>query len=206
MASRSRPSTPNGKASLEGRLRKELRTNRYNDDDGILVISDTRAEVINGVADHYRGLFGGDPALRKLREDYALQDKAIKDPERLDRLANFFFWTSWACVTERPGETFSYTNNWPHDPLVGNHPTAANVFWSVLSIVLLLAAIGGFVWWYAARGSQDEPLETPSRDPPGQGSAHTIDARRHQIRRRRHRPVRRPSSFGRTHGALHGRR
>ncbi|MCB9832537.1 MAG: nitric-oxide reductase large subunit [Planctomycetes bacterium] len=150
---------------LEGRLLRELRTNRYDPQSGTLVISDERFAATREVADHYRGLFGGDPELAGLREDYAIHDRAIEDPERLDRLTDFFFWTSWACVTERPGERFSYTNNWPHDPLVGNQPTAANVFWSVISIVLLLAAVGAFVWWYSARGKEDEAVAAPQRDP-----------------------------------------
>ena len=43
------------------------------------------------------------------------------------RLTAFFFWTSWAAVTQRPGATTSYTNNWPYEPLVGNTPTPSCV-------------------------------------------------------------------------------
>ena len=118
-------------------------------------------------AGHYQALFGGDSELASLREDYALHDDAITDPVRLQRLTDFYFWTSWACVTERPGESFTYTNNWPHDPLVGNVPTAANVFWSILSIVLLLGAAGGLIWFHAARAREEEPLEVPKSDPLG---------------------------------------
>ena len=150
---------------LAGRLKREMRTNGFDAATGTLVISDTRARAIGLVAAHYVDLFGGAPELDALREDYALHDQAIEDPERLERLTDFFFWTSWACATERPGESFTYTNNWPHEPLIGNHPTAANVFWSVLSIVLLLGAVGAFVWWYAARGEHDDPIVAPERDP-----------------------------------------
>ena len=38
-------------------------------------------------------------------------------------MAAFFFWTSWSAATSRPGQAISYTNNWPHEPLVGNRPT-----------------------------------------------------------------------------------
>ena len=52
-------------------------------------------------------------------------------------------------MTERPGKDITYTNNWPADTLVGNRPTGANILWSVVSVVLLLAAVGALVWWHA---------------------------------------------------------
>jgi nitric oxide reductase subunit B len=156
---------PEVRGALEGRVRRELRANRYDPQTGTLVVSDERAAAMERVAGHYQSLFSGDPAHASLREDYALQDGALEAQQDLDALADFFFWTSWACVTGRPGATFSYTNNWPHDPLVGNVPTAANVFWSVLSILFLLGGIGALVWVHAASGKEDEPHEVPKRDP-----------------------------------------
>ncbi|MBK7645330.1 MAG: nitric-oxide reductase large subunit [Planctomycetes bacterium] len=153
------------RAGLEQRLRSELRTNRYDAASGVLTVSDARAQALASNATHYTKLFGGDPELAKLREDYALSAQPISDPERLERLSQFFFWTSWACVTNRPGETFSYTNNWPHEPLVGNAPTGSNFVWSILSVVLLIAGIGTLVWYFAARAKHDEPLLMPKRDP-----------------------------------------
>ena len=32
------------------------------------------------------------------------------------------FWTSWSASTNRPNDDITYTNNWPHEPLVGNRP------------------------------------------------------------------------------------
>jgi len=37
---------------------------------------------------------------------------------------------------------YSYTNNWPPEPLVGNRVTANAVMWSVLSLIALLGGIG----------------------------------------------------------------
>src|SRR5690606_15457780 len=119
------------------RLRREMRTNRYDPETGTLMVSADRAAVMREVARHYTALFGDDPALQELREAYALHDDAVPDAERREKLAAFFFWTAWACAAERPGSTASYTNNWPHEELVGNRPTSANVLWSVLSVTLL---------------------------------------------------------------------
>ena len=46
-------------------------------------------------------------------------------------MAAFFFWSAWAASTNRPGLDVTYTNNWPHEPLIGNEPTPENVIWSI---------------------------------------------------------------------------
>ncbi len=153
------------RGALERRLQDEMRANRFDAATGVLTVSDARAAAIASNTDHYTRLFGGDASLASLREDYALSAQPITDPVRLERLSQFFFWTSWACVTNRPGETFTYTNNWPHEPLVGNVPTGSNFLWSMLSIVLLIAGAGALVWYFAARSKEDEPLAMPKRDP-----------------------------------------
>jgi len=63
----------------------------------------------------------------------------IKDPKEIQQLTAFFAWTAWASVTNRPGKTFSYTNNFPYDPMTGNTPTGDAVLWSALSLMTLLA-------------------------------------------------------------------
>jgi nitric oxide reductase subunit B len=42
----------------------------------------------------------------------------------------------------RPGTDYSYTNNWPPEPLVGNRVTANAVLWSVRSLIALLGGVG----------------------------------------------------------------
>ncbi len=68
-----------------------------------------------------------------------LPAKYIKDPIELKQLTSFFAWTAWASVANRPGQIYSYTNNFPYDPAVGNTPTSDAVFWSALSLIALLA-------------------------------------------------------------------
>ena len=107
-------------AMLRARLKKEIRTNTYQEETGDLVLSPIRAEAVEAISRHYAGLFGSDPKLDDLRDQYAIPQNTIKDPERMQALNAFFFWTSWACATNRPGENITYTNNWPHEPLIGN--------------------------------------------------------------------------------------
>lgn len=65
--------------------------------------------------------------------------------------------------TNRPGEDFTYTSNWPHEPLVGNTPTGAIFMWTFISIFVLLAGIGALVWYYAKEF--DVSARTPNQKP-----------------------------------------
>lgn len=157
--------SPEQQAVLLARLRQELRTNTFDEATGVITISPARAEALASVASHYDGLFGGRPDLAQLRDDYAMHDVVVPDAERRQLMTKFFFWTSWAASTNRPGLAITYTNNWPHEPLIGNVPSSANVLWSIVSVVLLLAGIGALAWWMAFRHQDDELAEAPASDP-----------------------------------------
>ncbi len=153
------------RAAVESLLKEEMRANGYDPESGELSISAARAKAVSRTAAHYRALFGDDPKLDDLRESYALTADAVPDESERRALTAFFFWTAWACVTERPGLDTTYTNNWPHEPLVGNSPTSANLLWSLVSIALLIAGVGGLVWFKAFRDREEEPPTPPAEDP-----------------------------------------
>ncbi|MCW5821394.1 MAG: nitric-oxide reductase large subunit [Cyanobacteria bacterium TGS_CYA1] len=154
-------------ASLKERLRLLVRNNRYDPTSKILTLSEDEANAINYVFKEYSDLFMGDPSKKDLRDAYALQPQAIKDKTRMNQMNAFFFWTAWACSTNRPGENVTYTNNWPAEELIANAPTGAIVVWSVLSFVFLLAGIGGLTWYFAAERVREKEHEhhAPSSDP-----------------------------------------
>ena len=156
-------------AGLQGALRAELRAEyRANGvgADGALVVSERRARAMAHTAAYYDQLFSDAPALAKSRESFAMKENTLPSAERRERLTQFFFWTAWAAATERPGTQVTYTNNWPHEPLIGNVPSKENVVWSIASVVILLAGIGLLVWAWAFLRDHDEPLPAaPARDP-----------------------------------------
>ena len=191
------------KATLQRRLTAELRTPTYDKATGTVVVSADRAAAIAAVATHYEALFGNDPALRPLRGHYAMQESVVPDATRRRQLTAFFFWTSWAASTNRPDSSVTYTNNWPHEPLIGNVPTSANVLWSIISIVLLLAGAGALIWWQAFRSAAEPAFVPPAQDPLSELVADTVDARGRQVRRRRGAAVHRPGRVGRRHRPLH---
>ncbi len=158
---------PAKRGALVARLEAELRTNTFDPATRVVTVSRDRATAIRLVAAHYDGLFGGAPGLRELRQAYAMQEVVVPDAARRASLTTFFFWTSWAASTNRPALRVTYTNNWPHEPLIGNVPTAANVIWSFVSVVLLLAGVGAFIWWTAFRAGHEPEVEVPATDPFG---------------------------------------
>lgn len=79
-------------------------------------------------------------------------------------MSGFFFWATWACVTERPGSDITYTHNWPPEELVGNKATGDLLIWTGFSIILLLFGIGVMIF-YHARMKEEEHLEMPVEDP-----------------------------------------
>src|SRR3546814_4497248 len=79
-------------------------------------------------------------------------------------MTGFFFWASWATTTDRPGDVKSYTNNFPHEPLVGNVPTASSFMWSMFSILFMIAGIALLAWHYAVYHGKEKPLVPPEKD------------------------------------------
>lgn len=154
-------------AAVRHQVKTAMRTNTYDAKTGDLVLSAARAQAFKAVAGHYTSLFGSDPDLTKLRNAYAIPANTIKDPERQRLMNTFFFWAAWSCATDRPGSDISYTQNWPAEALVDNHPTGAIVVWSVISFVTLLAGVGAMVWYFAVQRhhQKEEEADAPAQDP-----------------------------------------
>ncbi|WP_299178065.1 nitric-oxide reductase large subunit [uncultured Brevundimonas sp.] len=142
--------SPREQAADEAELRVDMRRNTYDPATGVVTITPERAAAIAVVQSHFRDLYqASTPEAQKLRVDYAFPVHTRLSDADAHAVAAFYFWTSWAASTERPGKTITYTSNWPHEPLVGNEPTAAILLWSLISILVLLGGIGALVWFYA---------------------------------------------------------
>ena len=126
-------------AVFKARLIREMRTNTYDAPTNRVTIDVDRAAAFNQLASYYADVFASG------RSEYAIPRGALTNIAKQHQLAAFFWWTSWAASTERPNSTTTYTNNWPHEPLVANGLTSGALLWSILSIVGLLAGIGGMV-------------------------------------------------------------
>jgi nitric oxide reductase subunit B len=150
---------PERQAALRERLTRLMRRNGYDPVTRALTIEPVRARAFEANHRHYANIFANGHA------PYAIPHGAVSDPARLRRLSAFFFWTAWAAATNRPTTDISYTSNWPPEPLIGNRPTGEAVVWTGVSVIVLLAGIGAFVWWYAARPAAGPHGNVPAADP-----------------------------------------
>src|SRR5215469_13758654 len=114
----------------------DFKANRYDESSGTLAFSAAQTEAFKRLDRHYAEFFAT-PDTRN-----GLRPSAITDPEQIRQLTAFFAWSAWAASALRPKLGYSYTNNWPPEPLVGNHATADSVVWSVLSLIALLGGTG----------------------------------------------------------------
>jgi nitric oxide reductase subunit B len=148
---------PVRQAELQSRLQQLLRTNTYSGD--TVTVDPVRAEAFEANLAHYSDVFSNG------REEYAIPAGTVTGTTNLRKLAAFFFWSSWAASTNRPGDTATYTSNWPHEPLLGNRPTGDTVVWTGVSIIVLLAGIGLMASYYASSREGAPHSDAPAHDP-----------------------------------------
>jgi nitric oxide reductase subunit B len=149
---------PSDQAGLRDELQRSFRANTYDPRTGMLVLDEARAFAFEQNVIYYARVFGNG------RAEFAIPAGTLKDPVKVRQLTAFFFWSSWAASTDRPGDTVTYTSNWPHEPLVGNRPTGEAVVWTGVSIILLLGGIGLLAFRHATQ--EPEPLTpAPASDP-----------------------------------------
>jgi len=146
-------------AALRARLQDMMRQNTYDRATGKITLNPIRSAAFENLDAHYSDVF------TRGQNEYAIQPNAMSDPLKLRAMSAFFWWTAWAASTDRPGSDVTYTQNWPHEPLIGNQPTGGAIVWSVLSFVLLLAGVGGMVWYFASQPRVVSEELLPEADP-----------------------------------------
>ena len=127
--------TPVEQAAVTGEAAATLKTNRYEAATETLRFTPAESVAYEQQISHWKAYFH-DPA-----RNGGLKADLITNPTELRQFAAFVTWAAWASVAQRPGETYSYTNNFPFDPSVGNVPTSGALLWSALSLTVLLAGI-----------------------------------------------------------------
>ncbi len=132
-------------AALRAELQAEYRHNRVDDND-TLTVSERRAQAMAQTATSTSNCSRTSPHCAAAAELCHERKHPAQRGARADEQTKFFFWTAWATATERPNSTVTYTNNWPHEPLISNVPSSENVVWSIASVVILLAGVGFLVW------------------------------------------------------------
>jgi nitric oxide reductase subunit B len=151
--------SPELQAVLRTRLRELLRKNTYDVSTQTITVDPIVVQAFHANVRYYADLFmNGNSSM-------AIPRGTLVDSTSVRELASFFFWTSWAASTDRPGNDITYTSNWPHEPLIDNNPTPSAVVWTGVSIIMLLAGIGGMAWFYGSRKDEPSRRMHPESDP-----------------------------------------
>jgi len=119
-----------------------LSENRYDAATGTLRFTDSEAASYHRQIGQWTAYFAGSPA------SHGLAPKTITDPEEMRELTAFFAWTAWGAAARMPGKAYTYTQNFPYEPLLKNGPSGAAILWSLLSIVTLLVGIGALLFLF----------------------------------------------------------
>ncbi len=148
---------------VDGALKATLKQNRYDKASDTLTFTESESAAYRTQVGEWTTYFAGAKAAP------GLPSKFIRDEGELQRLTAYFAWATWATVALRPGTDYSYTNNWPYEPLVGNTPTASAYLWSALSLVTLLGGLGvilfvfgkfNYLGWGGTTGWKQAPAGT----------------------------------------------
>ena len=123
------------KAALQAQTALVMKTNRYDAATRTLRLTAPEADAYHRQVGYWADYFTASA------RNGGLKPNLITDPVELHQFAAFVGWAAWVSVATRPGETYSYTNNFPYDPSVGNVPTSGSILWSALSLVVLLGGI-----------------------------------------------------------------
>lgn len=133
---RERALTQADRDAIAVRVQREIHANGLDEGAKVIRINDAQVHALAALKEHYTRMFT-DPSYP---EAFRVQGH-ITAPADIEALTAFFFWGAWVSGANRPGETYSYTHNWPFDPEAANTPTAATLIWSVMSILGLFSAI-----------------------------------------------------------------
>ena len=82
-------------------------------------------------------------------------------PQLARQTADFLTFSAITTVARRPGLTWSWTENWPFEPLVGNTPTTNTFRWTWISFCFTFLAFGFvlFIYEYFLNHPDDAPMD-----------------------------------------------
>jgi nitric oxide reductase subunit B len=150
--------------AVNAETRWMLKNNRYDPEAGVLKFTRAEKSSFEQQVDKWAAYFEGPETTGGLPEKYITDEKEIR------QLTAFFAWTAWASAAKRPGKEYSYTNNFPYDPMVGNTITSEAVLWSAMSIIMLLGGLGVVLFIFGKfnyLGWKGEPTRVHEKMLPG---------------------------------------
>jgi len=128
------------KEDIRAIVKNEIKQNRYDSTNGTLTLTKAQEQALAEVGKYWEQEFGsGD-------KQYGFLPGTVKTTAERKDVAAFFFWTSWVASANRPDKDYSYTNNWPPDPEIGNVPKVDVFLWSIAGILSLFLLLGLIIY------------------------------------------------------------
>ena len=106
------------RAAVEAQVALQLKPNRYAPETRTLAFTQAEQASFERQIGLWTDYFAHPNA------NGGLPSRYIRDPQEIRQLTAFFAWAAWASVANRPDKPYSYTNNFPFDPTVGNTLTS----------------------------------------------------------------------------------
>jgi nitric oxide reductase subunit B len=156
--------SPAEQSPVADEVRTELKASRFDAATGTLSFSAGQAAASRALEGYWAEYFSKEGSAP------GLPPASIADATEIRLLNAYFAWATWATVANRPGEDYTYTNNWPYDPDAGNRPSTQAYVWSALSLVTLLGGLGlvlllfgrfHFLGW-GGEGTEPPPRQAPA--------------------------------------------
>jgi nitric oxide reductase subunit B len=170
-------------AVVQALVQKELKANRYDADyygdakpqpydRGAIVVTAGQAHAFKKLKEFYGQKFGAGGELAGLEQFKPAN--YITSPQEIEQLSAFFYWGGWLCGAQRPGFAYSYTHNWPYDPLAGNLPHGGLVLWSVIGTLVVILTIG-VIFYYYGKMDRESVLEAQKARVPPLATSDLVD-------------------------------
>lgn len=138
------------RATLQIQVEKQFKTNRYDPETKALTLTKAQTIGLQKVFEDYQTWLSQGSVVHSIPSGW------FTDNTQIHNVTAFFAWTAWAASANRPNAPFSYTANFPHDDLIGNQAPPQFLIWSIVSVIVLIAAIAVFLFIYL---TQEDPEE-----------------------------------------------
>lgn len=139
---------------VKSKVITEMRENRYDFETETLPLTEAQTYGLEQVRAYYKEVFtNGDnwgikPGLIKEEHMPSGNRSYVAEGDQITQIADFFFWTAWLSSTLRPDDEITYTNNWPYYEDAGNTMGWSSVWWSGVSVTLLILIMGIVLYFY----------------------------------------------------------
>lgn len=128
-------------------VKREIRENTYKD--GVVVFSDSKKYALEKFIQELKAFLNSDKVRNIITHNLSDSD--------IEKVAKFLIWTAWMCSANRPGKNYSYSNNWPYFPEIGNTPLPEIVIWTSASAAVLIFGIAFVLFLYFRNKLYFEP-------------------------------------------------